>query len=102
MTTLEERRHQMDMAQMFKIIKGHDDVDRSEWFDMAATAPRATRAAADPLNVRLNHGRLDIRKNFFSVRVTEAWNRVPNEIKMQKTVSGFKKNYAVHRLNTPN
>jgi hypothetical protein len=33
---------------------------------------RTTRNSGDPLNLRVNHGRLEIRRNFFSVRVMKA------------------------------
>ena len=75
LTTLEERRHQADMAMVYKVLTGKDQVDPTEWFDMAGEAARATRATADPLNVRAKHGRLEVRRNFFTVRVTEQWNR---------------------------
>jgi hypothetical protein len=32
MTTLEERRHQLDMSQTFKILQGHDKVEKEQWF----------------------------------------------------------------------
>jgi len=98
MTTLEERRHQADMAMVYKILSGKEKVDPGEWFTMAAEGGRRTRVAADPLNVTIRHGRLDIRKNFFTVRVTETWNSVPANIKSLKTLDGFKKAYAKYRL----
>ena len=96
MTTLEERRHQADMAMVHKIVTKGEAGDPREWFTMAGDAVRVTRAAADPLNVRIQHGRLDTRKNFFSVRVTEHWNNVPSIIK-NMSVTGFKNAYATHR-----
>ncbi len=39
-----------------------------------------TRQAADPLNVKIPAARLDLRKNFFSVRVCEKWNNLPSDI----------------------
>ena len=98
MVTLEERRHQADMLHMYKMITGKDTTDPSTWFRMAANGPRQTRNAAAPMNVQANHGRLELRRNFFSVRVTDAWNRVPAGIKMLKTVDGFKNGYKAHRL----
>ena len=73
LTTLEERTHQADMAMTYRIWTRKDDVDPAEKFTMAAQAARVTRRAADPLNVIVKHGGLDIRRNFFSVRVTEDW-----------------------------
>ena len=81
MTTLEERRHQADMTMMFKVLKGVEDVDMADWFTVASDAQRLTRTAADPMNVRVKHGRLEIRKKFFTVRVTSERNKVPGQIK---------------------
>ncbi len=53
-------------------------------------AGRATRSTNDPLNVRPNAARLEVRKNFFSSRVTENWNKIPSHVKNVKTSSGFK------------
>jgi hypothetical protein len=52
MLTLEERRHQADMAQTFKIIRGVDMVNCVSWFQMVGQAGRATRSTDDTLNVR--------------------------------------------------
>ena len=76
-----------------------EDVDPADWFAMASQAARVTRTAADPLNVIVKHGRLDTRHNFFSIRVTEDWNRVPSDIKKMRSVEGFKNSYAMLRAN---
>ena len=97
LTTLEEKRHRADMALMNRVFSGRTDMEREEWFEMASDGPRQTRNAADPLNVRRQHGRLEIRKNFFTVRVTESWNQIPSKLKNIKTSKGFKDAYAKHR-----
>jgi hypothetical protein len=38
MTTPEERRHQLDMIQTFKIIGGHDAMEKECWFSMATNS----------------------------------------------------------------
>ncbi len=38
-------------------------------------------------------GRLEIRRNFFSVRVISDWNRIPAEIKMKQSAKSFKAAY---------
>ena len=99
LTTLEERRHQADMAMVYKVLTGKEQVDPTEWFNMAGEAARATQATADPLNIRVKHGRLELRRNFFTVRVTEQWNQVPTDIKNRLTIDAFKVAYAHHRAN---
>jgi hypothetical protein len=53
--TLEERRHQLDMQQVHRILSGKDRVKSDNWFKMASDGERVTRAAADPLNLRIPH-----------------------------------------------
>jgi len=98
LTTLEERRHQADMLQTFKIMRGFDNVDSATWFQRVDTSVRTTRSAADPLNLRAQPARLDIRRNFFSNRVIEPWNLVPSELKNARTVGFFKRAYRRHRM----
>ncbi len=99
MVTLEERRHQADMAQVYKILHGKDRVDPASWFEMAASRERMTRRAADPLNLAAKHCRLDMRRNFFSQRVVNRWNIIPAELKNARTVQQFKKDYKRFRRN---
>ena len=99
MFSLEERRHQVDMLYVYKVLTGRENVDKDQWFTMASETARMTRVASHRLNVMVNHGRLDIRRNFFSVRTSGLWNDVPGHIKDQKTVAGFKYAYAKFRKN---
>jgi hypothetical protein len=93
LSTLEERRHQLDTTQTFQILKGVDNVN-STWFTPASEEQvRVKRMAADPLNVRQQASRLDIRKQFYSQRVVDGWNKVPTDIKNSVTVSSFKIDY---------
>ena len=66
MTTLEERRREIDMVETFKILRGFSDVNHKTWFDLniAAKGGRVTRAAGDPLSVKVAPARLELRKNF--------------------------------------
>jgi hypothetical protein len=68
MFTPEERRHQADMLHMFKIMTGPADLREEGWFVPPLPAAARTRQYADQLNVRPNHRRLEIRRNFFTVR----------------------------------
>ncbi len=61
---------------------------------------RSTQAA-DPLNVMIPAARLDIRKNFFSVRVCDKWNSLPSEIKNSANVKIFKTSYRRHTSTCP-
>ena len=94
LTSLEERRHRADMALVHSIMHGRTDIRVDDWFTRADTRARATRAATGALNVVAKHGRLEIRKNVFTVRATSNWNSVPCEVKQVESANGFKMAYA--------
>jgi hypothetical protein len=101
MLTLEERRHQADMAQVYKILHRQDNVDRGQWFNLASERGLNTRMSTGVLNLVRPRCNTEVRANFFSVRVTDSWNRIPDEIKMAKNVWQFKKLYKKLRCSRP-
>jgi ribonuclease P/MRP protein subunit RPP40 len=72
--SLEERRLHADMVQTFKIVMEIDRVDHKTWFQLATDGGRANRSADCPLNLRQKAATLEIRRNFFSIRVIDYWN----------------------------
>jgi hypothetical protein len=74
-------------------------VDHRTWFQLAADGGRATRIADSPLNLRQKAARLEIRRNFFSNRVIDNWNMIPNPsaVKNAKTGTSFKLSFKNHR-----
>ncbi len=95
-STLEERRKYLDMMKTYKVMTGKDNVERSTWFDMASSGQRARRQAADPLNIRPKAARLEVRRQFFSQRVVEDWNEIPEKVKSAVSVIGFKAGLKSH------
>jgi hypothetical protein len=63
LTTLEERRHQADMLMLYKAQNGYGQLNEEGWFNPPPPAAARMRRHADPLNVRPNHGRLEIRRH---------------------------------------
>jgi hypothetical protein len=59
------------MVQTYKIVKGKDLVNKETWFKSVTETGRTNSSAADPLNLRPQPSRLEIRKHFFSQRVVE-------------------------------
>ena len=103
LTTLAERRARGDMIETFKTMRGFNRVNREEWFKIQVESEhRPTR-----MNTIMVDGeperrkevivgaraQVDVRKNFFTVRVEKAWNELPETVKAQKTVNGFKNHY---------
>ena len=93
MVTLEERRRRGDLIQAYRVFNGVDNVDPGIWFStvQARAGATATRQTRGFMNVERSDGRaLDIRKNFWSQRVTDPWNNLPNEVKEAETLNNFK------------
>ena len=91
--TLEERRHQADMAMVHKILCGRGSLDSNQLFERATDSVRATRSSANPLNLKVRQGRLEIRKNFFSNRVVNSWNDIPSDIRATARSENFQRKY---------
>ena len=99
---MEERRHRIDMAQVYKIVTGKDKVKSDTWFTMASEGLRLTRGDAQfahPLSLKKQRSRLEVRRNFFSQRIVDSWNNIPPVIKDTITVNSFKRLYGAHRSN---
>ena len=96
MTTLEERRKRGDLLQAYRVLNKVDDVDPSLWFTMArqredGPAAEATRQSAGFMNIKRGEERQnEIRKNFWSQRVIDPWNKLPDEVKQAETLNAFK------------
>jgi len=97
--TLEMRRYQSDMIQTFKIIRSIDAVDASSWFNLVGVnPPRHTRLTSNPLNIIAVRSNLEVRKNFFSQRVPDQWNNLPEEIKCSRNLKIFKSKLRKHTI----
>ena len=64
---------------------------------MGREGQRMTRGNAYPLSLKQQRARLEVRRNFFSQRVVESWNKIPTVIKDTTNVSSFKRLYGAHR-----
>ena len=97
MTTLEERRIREDLIQTWKILHKHDNVKEGIWFTRSVdTAQRETRFTTCNMNLNSKQCNLDIRKNFFSLRVIKRWNSLPIDIKNATSLISFKNMYDKH------
>ena len=102
LTTLKERRERGDVIQTFKVLKGFSNVESENWFQVVADDARPTRANAivegnevvkkDSMLV-IDRARLEIRRNFFTIRAAKAWNELPENVKNCTSVNGFKTAY---------
>ena len=94
LTTLQERRVRGDCIETFKMLHGVTNVDPSLWFNKISHAEGPqTRLSTDPLALEIPPSRLDLRKNFFSVRVPQIWNSLPLSMRQSTSVNSFKNAY---------
>ena len=103
LTTLTERRARGDMIEVFRTMKGFNKVDKKEWFHIRD--PETARATRSTVSVSDNGSeqrsdvlfkecvRLETRKHFFTVRVIQEWNDLPDGVRNQKTINSFKNHY---------
>ena len=108
--SLRERRVRGDAIETFKSLNGFNKIDKEEWFNISGPETRATRRTTSVTmegEVRRKDSlcrqnfNLEVRKNFFMVRTVPHWNMIPDEIREQKSVNGFKNAYDRWRKGQP-
>ena len=86
MFSVERRFIRGDMIQMYKMLKGQVSLDFSDFFTLADDL----RSRGHSYKIKKNYCRLDARKNFFSQRVVDLWNRLPQEVLDSGSLNVFK------------
>jgi len=87
LTTLKERRLQGDMIEVFKLLGGWEKIDYRQFFFLATNLYN-TRGHNQRLYVSRSDSRL--RQMFFSQRVVQHWNRLPQSVIEAPSVNSFK------------
>jgi ribonucleases P/MRP protein subunit RPP40 len=93
LSSLEDRRTRGDMIEVFKMIKGFSGVDYRLFFALDENG----RTRGHRYKLIKNRSRLNIRKNFFSQRVVDVWNKLPASVVEAESVNCFKNRYDTHR-----
>ena len=83
--TLLYRRRRADLVQVFKIIKGIDDIPIDGFFQISESTTRG-----QSFKIFKPRSQKSIRQNSFLVRIVEDWNSLPVEVVSVKTVLQFK------------
>ena len=86
LTSLELRRLRGDLIQVYKIVHGFVNLSFSDFFRFANS--KITRGHC--LKLQKVQSRINIRSNFFSQRVVNEWNGLPEDVVIVGSVNGFK------------
>ena len=85
LTTLVQRRKRGDLIGTFKLVKGITKVDHETFFTINENISRGNMYKFVKYRSRLN-----IRSSFFSQRVVNGWNKLPNDVVCADSVNAFK------------
>jgi len=84
--TLEERRNRADLLQVFKLYKGWSSTQFGHFF----TISTVTNTQGHTAKINKPRCRLDLRRSFFSCRVVDRWNDLPQSVIDSGTINTFK------------
>jgi hypothetical protein len=88
--TLAQRREEADLIMAYKILSDSDKDFSDQWFKKMDTR-RPTRQNSGLNNLVVSRANHNYRRNFFSLRVPEKWNGLPDTTKQASTAAAFKK-----------
>ena len=90
-TSLEKRRIRGDLIQVFRIVRGFDKVEFEELFELDDGGGHVLRGHNWKLEVK--RCRLQVRKCFFTQRIINVWNKLPEYVVESSSVVMFKKRF---------
>jgi hypothetical protein len=87
LTTLEIRRTEGDLIEVFKILKDFDQIDSGRFFEVVESHARGHN-----MKIFKTGCHLDCRKHLVSNGIVNLWNKLPNEIIVPvcDTIGSFK------------
>ena len=92
LTTLEDRRIRGDLIEMYKLLKGFENVDYNTFFEFR----EYTGLRGHSSTLKMSRSNLNVRKYFFSNRAITLWNSLPDYVVSSSSIDNFKNNYDWH------
>ena len=95
LNSIQEELDEADMVRTYRIMYGHDRVDKESFWKMEEARPTAGRRRFKEKEVRRTLGiqRKAIRKKSFASRVQDSWNSLEDCVKKSKNPMAFRKAY---------
>jgi len=94
--SLSERRREADLLLIQKVMHGTCRVNGEKWKNARNNGGPLTRAAADPTRLDQPRARLEIRSNYYTVRIPREWNELPQDLRETQSAARFKANLRRH------
>jgi hypothetical protein len=88
--TLEKRRKRGDMIEVYRLMTGKERIQYQQFFN---TAENVYNLRGHSMKLYKERPRLDVRKHFFSNRVIDEWNSLPQSVIDAESVNAFKNRY---------
>ena len=95
LTTLEDRHVRGDLIEVFKLIKGFENIDYTQFFSIIREGPSA-QTRGHQFKLEVPYCRTERSRNFFSVRIIKLWNKLPIDVESSPNVNIFKHRYDDH------
>ena len=92
LTTLEDRRRRGDLIETYRIMHQIDKINPDTMFQRQSY----DKTTGHSTKLHKSRAYLDIRKHFFSNRVVDDWNKLPESAVSAPTLLSFKINIATH------
>ena len=92
---IQEELDEADMVRTFRIMYGHDKLDKESFWKMEEARPTPGRRRFKEKEIRRTSGiqRKAIRKSSFASRVQDPWNSLEDRVKKCKNPVVFRKDY---------
>ena len=84
--TLFRRRQRGDLIEVFKILNGYYEIDPTKFF----TLTDVSNTRGHHMKLLKSYTRLNARSNFFTQRIINSWNSLPQEVVSAHTIASFK------------